>query len=81
MACEAKTPTAHDLLGLELAIRMGELWALLDTTDELTLGVVAAVMRAAYGQGYTDCLRDREPGSFLRALGFRVPAAGGEGAR
>jgi hypothetical protein len=73
MACGSSTPSASDLLELELDIRTRSLWTYLTTNAELTLEFVGSLMRAAYGQGYLDSLTEPVPGLMLRELGYTLP--------
>jgi hypothetical protein len=72
MACGSSTPSASDLLELELDIRTRSLWTYLTTNAELTLEFVGSLMRAAYGQGYLDSLTEPVPGLMLRELGYTL---------
>lgn len=63
-------------LELDLDLRLTELWREIDAVDKLSLEVVAALLRAAYGQGYIDALRESDEATLLKAHGLRVPTRG-----
>jgi len=69
----AHTPTRIDLLELDIDLRLADLWREAAATQEWTLDVVAAFMRAAYGKGYCDALTEATPGSLCAEHGYRVP--------
>lgn len=64
-------------LEIDLDTRLTGLWFDLCEQDKrpegLNLEFVAALMRAAYGKGYMDCLKEPTPGDLCRAHGYRVP--------
>jgi hypothetical protein len=59
-------PKPIDLLELDIDIRIADLWAELEDVDGCSVEVVAALMRAAYGKGYSDALTEAEPGTLCR---------------
>jgi hypothetical protein len=67
-----------DRLELDIDTRIGELWAVMwedfpDLVDDAeTRKTVAVFMRAAYGRGYMDALKDK--GELCREHGYRLPA-------
>jgi hypothetical protein len=69
-----KTPTRIDLLELDIDLRLADLWREAGEISEWNIDVVAAFMRAAYGQGYCDSLTEDAPGSLCVDHGYRVPA-------
>ena len=69
----ASTPTRIDLLELDIDLRLADLRREAASTQEWTLDVVAAFMRAAYGKGYCDALTEASPGSLCAEHGYRVP--------
>ena len=69
----SRRPSRIELLELDIDLRLGELWSEALATDEWSLEVVAALMRAAYGKGYCDALTEDEPGSLCREHGYIVP--------
>lgn len=69
-------PTRTDLLCLDIDLRMADLWADLDTfPEELNRMQTAAFMRAAFGRGYLEALRESEErrGELCRTHGYRIP--------
>lgn len=64
-------------LEIDLDTRLTGLWLDLCEQDKrpegLTIDFVAALMRAAYGKGYMDCLKEPVPGEVCRTHGYRVP--------
>jgi len=60
------SPSPIELLELDIDLRMAALWADALELDEWTDGVVLALMRAAYGQGYADALNEERPGALCR---------------
>ena len=63
-------------LDLDLDLRLRDVWRQIDHFEQLTLEVVAALLRAAYGQGYVDALRETDEAALLKAHGFRIPTRG-----
>lgn len=66
-------PARMSRFQLELDTRMLELWQVIDDSDELTLELVACLLRAAYGRGYVDAVSEPDPGALLREHGYKVP--------
>ncbi len=68
-----------DLLELDIDTRMHDLWACLwddfpnIASDPQILIEVTTFMRAAYGKGYMDALKDR--GELCTTHGYRLPPA------
>lgn len=62
------------LLELDLDIRLRDLWAETEPVERWTLGLVARFVRAAYGMGYRDALRDEPRGLLYTEHGYRVPS-------
>lgn len=66
-------PSRIDLLELDIDLRLADLWREAADVDEWNLEVVAAFMRAAYGNGYCDSLREATPGTLCAEHGYRIP--------
>jgi hypothetical protein len=52
----------RDSLELDIDLRTSQVWAEMEPalrSGEITLGVIASAVRAAYAQGYADCLKDQ----------------------
>lgn len=64
------------LLELDLDTRLVDLWAEAAVVSEWDVPTVAAFMRAAYGKGYTDALREPTRGKLCREHGYRAPRRG-----
>jgi hypothetical protein len=65
----------RDRLAMAIDLRLADLWAEifeveLSTVDTELLGWF---LRAAYGQGYTDALRESRRGQLCLDLGYRIP--------
>jgi hypothetical protein len=71
---DAAGPTPLHLLELEIDCRLADLWAMVDEFEDRGIEAIAVLMRAAYGQGYEDCLREAEPGRWFRDVGYDVRA-------
>ena len=69
----ANGPTRIDLLELDIDLRLADLWREALETDEWSLQVAAAFMRAAYGKGYCDALVEDMPGELCEEHGYKVP--------
>jgi len=73
-------PTRIDLLELDIDIRLMKLWdevnaaAQTDNWSEEWIATMAKFIRAAYGKGYTDALREDNLGQLCRDHGFKIPA-------
>jgi hypothetical protein len=66
-------PSRIELLELDLDVRLADLWEELSHTEDFSLEVTAAFMRAAYGAGYRDALVEPVPGSLCRDHGYSIP--------
>ena len=77
-----RTPTYHgpmgdsrDRLATTIDLRLTDIWA--DVFEAMPEGVDAELLgwllRAAYGQGYTDALRETTRGQLCLDLGYAVP--------
>ena len=67
----------RDQIATAIDLRLADLWAEVfdlppDTIDTELLGWF---LRAAYGQGYTDALREARRGQLCLDLGYAVPDA------
>lgn len=71
-------PTQIDLLELDIDLRLQVLWEALwqSELDPSELLVIATHMRAAYGHGYCDALREEQRGQLCIDNGFRIPLEG-----
>jgi hypothetical protein len=67
-------PSRIDLLELDIDLRLTDLWREASEIGEWNLEVVAAFMRAAYGNGYCDAFTEESPGSLCADHGYEVPA-------
>jgi hypothetical protein len=70
---ERSEPTRADLLCLDIDSRLGWLWAEAWEVARWTEELVGPFLRAAYGTGYLDALKERRPGELCRDHGLRVP--------
>lgn len=68
-------PTAQELLELDIDLRIMQLWVDLLAVPELTIEVVGQYVRAAYGMGYIDALKEPEDvrGELCRKHGYKIP--------
>src|SRR5581483_10479743 len=73
LGMSSEKPSRIDLLELDIALRLADLWREAAGINEWTLDVVAAFMRAAYGKGYCDALTEESPGSLCAEHGYEVP--------
>ena len=69
----SETVTRLDLLELDIDTRMAYLWAEAENVTDWNLEAIAIYLRAAYGLGYVDALRERKRGQLCRDHGYRVP--------
>ncbi|MBW3592914.1 MAG: hypothetical protein KY396_04395 [Actinobacteria bacterium] len=69
----AKRPTRIELLELDIDVRLADLWGEACEVGDWNLDVVAAFIRAAYGQGYCDALTEDQPGRLCRDHGYKIP--------
>jgi hypothetical protein len=73
---EATNAQRQHRLELDLDLRLLELWQYLPADgDAAEPELVSALIRAAYGCGYTDALKEETPGSLLREHGYPLPAS------
>jgi hypothetical protein len=61
-------------LELDIDCRLVDLWAMADEVPEWSLELTVAYMRAAYGQGYMDSLREDVRGRLCKEHGYRLPS-------
>lgn len=68
----------RELLELDVDLRLVELWRSAETVETWDLAKASAFMRASYGLGYGDALRETpsERGKLARDHGYRVPEPG-----
>lgn len=71
-------PDNVDLLQADIDIRMKGLWAELweDDREDWSIGHMGAFMRAAYGLGYCDALKEEalgERGTLCKTHGYHIP--------
>ena len=64
-----------DTLAMAIDVRLAELWAELFELrpEHLDMELLGWFLRAAYGQGYTDALRETRRGQLCLDLGYSVP--------
>lgn len=64
-----------DTLAMAIDVRLTELWAELFELrpEHLDMELLGWFLRAAYGQGYTDALRETQRGQLCLDLGYAVP--------
>ena len=64
-----------DTLAMAIDVRLAELWAELFELrpEHLDVELLGWFPRAAYGQGYTDALRETQRGQLCLDLGYAVP--------
>jgi hypothetical protein len=67
----------RDTLALTIDLRLADLWAEVFEIDlsKVDPELLAWLLRAAYGQGYTDALRESKRGQLCLDLGYAVPDA------
>ncbi|HEX2377097.1 MAG TPA: hypothetical protein VHI30_06020 [Gaiellales bacterium] len=67
--------TRRDTLAMAIDLRLADLWAeIFDLGDApIDHELLGWLLRAAYGQGYTDALREARRGQLCLDLGYRVP--------
>jgi hypothetical protein len=65
----------RDTLAMAIDLRLADLWAeIFDLGDQpIDHELLGWLLRAAYGQGYTDALRETRRGQLCLDLGYRVP--------
>ena len=62
-------------LASTIDLRLADIWtALFEVPPEKwDVELIGWFLRAAYGQGYCDALREPEGGALCRELGYRIP--------
>jgi hypothetical protein len=62
-------------LAMAIDLRLADLWAEIFEVEPMRLDpeLLGWFLRAAYGQGYTDALRETRRGQLCLDLGYRVP--------
>lgn len=75
MRSPPREPTAAELLNLDIDLRLGSEFVCLPTRRYRQ--AFHALLRAAYGQGYYDALREQTRGQLCRDHGYAVPFRGG----
>jgi hypothetical protein len=70
---------SRDKLALTIDLRLADLWAEVFEIDVTSIDaeLLGWLLRAAYGQGYTDALRESRRGQLCLDLGYAVPAPPG----
>jgi hypothetical protein len=65
----------RDTLAMTIDLRLADMWAeIFDLGDQpIDHELLGWLLRAAYGQGYTDALREARRGQLCLDLGYRVP--------
>ena len=65
----------RDTLAMAIDLRLADLWAeIFDLGGQpIDHELLGWLLRAAYGQGYTDALREARRGQLCLDLGYRVP--------
>jgi hypothetical protein len=65
----------RDNLAMAIDLRLADLWAEVFEVDpdKVDAELLGWFLRAAYGQGYTDALRETQRGQLCLDLGFAVP--------
>ncbi len=65
----------RDNLAMAIDLRLADLWAEVFgiDADKIDPELLGWFLRAAYGQGYTDALRETQRGQLCLDLGFAVP--------
>ena len=65
----------RDTLAMAIDLRLADLWAeIFDRGNgPIDHELLGWLLRAAYGQGYTDALRESRRGQLCLDLGYRVP--------
>jgi hypothetical protein len=67
----------RDNLAMAIDLRLADLWAdLFEAAPEgMDAELLGWFLRAAYGQGYTDALRESRRGQLCLDLGYAIPDA------
>ena len=65
----------RDTLAMAIDLRLADLWAeIFDLGNQpIDYELLGWLLRAAYGHGYTDALRETQRGQLCLDLGYRVP--------
>jgi hypothetical protein len=68
-------PERKETLAMAIDLRITDLWAELFELEpgKIDLELLGWFLRAAYGQGYTDALRETQRGQLCLDLGYAVP--------
>jgi hypothetical protein len=68
-------PERIEPLAMAIDLRLTDLWAELFELEpgKIDLELLGWFLRAAYGQGYTDALRETQRGQLCLDLGYAVP--------
>jgi hypothetical protein len=64
-----------DMLATAIDVRLAELWAEVFELqpEQIDMELLGWFLRAAYGQGYTDALRETQRGQLCLDLGYAIP--------
>jgi hypothetical protein len=75
LRCDLMANERKDTLAMAIDVRLAELWAELFELrpEHLDMELLGWFLRAAYGQGYTDALRETQRGQLCLDLGYAVP--------
>jgi hypothetical protein len=65
--------TRTDILELDIDTRLSRLWSEAWLVEEWDIEKVAAFMRAAYGAGYCDALREPQRGQMCLDNNYPIP--------
>ena len=60
-------------LELDVDCRVLDLWECAAEVDKWDLDIVATFVRAAYGRGFTDAVKDPDPDKFFLDNGYKPP--------
>jgi hypothetical protein len=65
----------RDQLAMAIDLRLADLWAEIFEVEPSKIDheLLGWFLRAAYGQGYTDALRESRRGQLCLDLGYRIP--------
>lgn len=67
-------PTTHEMLELDLDVRLSWLWMQAWAVGEWDEAIVASFLRMAYFTGYSEALTESRRGTLYRAHSQPVPA-------
>ncbi len=72
---DSNMESKRDNLAMTIDLRLADLWAEVFEVDpdKVDAELLGWFLRAAYGQGYTDALRETQRGQLCLDLGFAVP--------